>query len=151
MEAEQVARRERDLLYTLLSTVDAAIFVLDPKGIILRINRRTEELTGFLAEEVVGKPISALLDESGLIDEMQSHIDILVEAKRSTTIRAVWPGKDGRGRTIEWSNSVICDDSGSVTHIVSTGLDVTRLVEYEEELRRCRSILDRLLAGDQGV
>ncbi|MCP1661429.1 MAG: PAS domain S-box protein [Methanocalculus sp. MSAO_Arc1] len=151
MEAEQVARRERDLLHTLLSTVDAAIFVLDPKGTILRINRRTEELTGFLAEEVVGRHISELLQKQEEINEVQAHIDTLLEAKRSTTIRAVWPGKDGRGRTIEWSNSVICDESGSVTHIVSTGLDVTRQVEYEDELRRCRSMLDRLLDGEKSA
>lgn len=151
MEAEAEIRRARDLSDTLLATVDAAIIVLDPEGRILRFNRRSEELTGYFAEEVIGKYIWDIFISPEMIDGVRSHIDTLVGTKRRTRIRGVWIGKDDKIKRIDWSNTAICDDEGVVTHIISTGLDVTRQLEDEEELRRCRSVLDRLLAGEKSA
>ncbi len=151
MEAETKVRWERDLSDTILATVDAAIFVLDPEGRILRFNRMSEELTGYTEEEVLGKQIWDLFTRPTIVGTVRSHIMNLVETKRGSRIRGTWIGKNTLKKTIDWSNSVVCDDGGNVTHIVSTGIDVTRLVEDEEELRRCKLVLDRLLAGEKGV
>ncbi|MCQ1538711.1 PAS domain S-box protein [Methanocalculus taiwanensis] len=149
MEAETKVRMERDLSDKILATVDAAIFVLDPEGRILRFNRRSEELTGCLEKEVLGSYIWDMFDPAGLSESVRSYVSTLVETKRGSHIRGAWTGRDQIRRTIDWSNSVVCDDAGVVTHIISTGLDVTRQVEGEAELRRCKSVLDRLLAGEE--
>ncbi len=150
MDAGMKVRRERDLSDTILATVDAAIFVLDPKGRILRFNRRSEELIGYREEEVLGRCIWEVFTSQDMIKGVRDHIRTLVETKRGSRIRGTWTRRDQTPGIIDWSNSVICDDAGNVTHIVSTGLDVTRQLEDEEELRRCKLVLDRLLAGEQG-
>jgi PAS domain S-box-containing protein len=147
MEAEAEIRRARDLSDTLLATVDAAIFVLDSEGRIVRFNRRSEELTGYLAEEVFGRYIWDMFILPEMREGVRSYIAVLSETKRKARIRGKWIAKDGTWKMVDWSNTVICDDEGVVTHIISTGIDVTRQLEDEEELRRCRSVLDRLLAG----
>ena len=148
VEAEMRVRQACALSDTLLATVDAAIFVLDYEGRILRFNRRSEELTGYLAEEVIGKYIWDMFISSEMTGRVRFHIATLIETKRGARIRGTWLTKDGTLKKIDWSNSVICDEDGVVTHIIGTGLDVTRQVEDEEELRRCRSVLDRLLEGE---
>jgi len=149
MEAGLKVRRERDLSDTILATVDAAIFVLDPKGRILRFNRRSEELIGYREEEVLGKHIWEMFTSQDMIKAVRAHIQTLVETRRGSRIRGTLICRNQTPIIIDWSNSVICDDDGAVTHIISTGLDVTRQVENEEELRRCKSVLDRLLAAEQ--
>lgn len=150
MEAETKVRRERDLSDTILATVDAAIFVLDPKGRILRFNRRSEELIGYREEDVLGKNIWEIFTSPDMMKAVRAHIQTLIETGHGSRIRGTLTRRDQTPIIIDWSNSVICDDDGAVTHIISTGLDVTRQVEDEEELRRCKSVLDRLLAGEQG-
>jgi PAS domain S-box len=150
MEAGLKVLKERDLSDTILATVDAAIFVLDPKGRILRFNRRSEELIGYREEEVLGKYIWEMFTSPDMIKGVRAHIQTLVETRRVSRIRGKLTCRDQTPIIIDWSNSVICDDDGAVTHIISTGLDVTRQVESEEELRRCKSVLDRLLADEQG-
>jgi len=150
MEAGLKVRRERDLSDMILTTVDAAIFVLDPAGRILRFNRRSEELIGYREEEVLGKYIWDMFTSPDMIKGVRDHIHTLIKTKRASRIRGILTHRDQTPVIIDWSNSVICDDAGAVTHIISTGLDVTRQVESEEELRRCKSVLDRLLAGEQG-
>ena len=150
MEAGLKVRRERDLSDMILTTVDAAIFVLDPKARILRFNRRSEELIGYREEEVLGKYIWDVFTSPDMIKGVRDHIHTLIKTKRASRIRGTLTRRDQTPVIIDWSNSVICDDAGAVTHIISTGLDVTRQVESEEELRRCKSVLDRLLAGEQG-
>ncbi|MCP1714428.1 PAS domain S-box-containing protein [Methanocalculus alkaliphilus] len=149
MEGEAELRNARDLSETLIETVDAVIFVLDPEGRITRFNRKAEEMTGYLAAEVMGRTIWDIFVAPEMIEGIRSHITTLTRTRKSARIRTAWIAKDGARKKIDWSNTVITDERGEVTHIISTGIDVTRQVEDEEELRRCRSVLDRFLAGEE--
>ncbi|WP_211530735.1 PAS domain S-box protein [Methanocalculus chunghsingensis] len=149
MKGEEELRHARDLSETLIETVDAVIFVLDPEGRITRFNRKAEEMTGYLAAEVIGRNIWDIFFTPEMVEGIRSHITTLTRTKKSARIRAAWIAKDGVRKMIDWSNTAITDERGEVTHIISTGIDATRQVEEEEELRRCRSVLDRFLAGEK--
>lgn len=58
------AIRQRDFALALLDSVPEALVVVDEQSRIQVFNRQAENIFGYLAEEVSGKPISMLLEKT---------------------------------------------------------------------------------------
>ncbi len=118
----------------LLDTVGALIVVLDAQSRIVLFNRACEQLTGFKFEEVRGKNVDQFLtyDEA---PKVQDVIDRLLSGGAPNQFQNYWVTRSGERRWIEWSNSVVKDESGQPRFILATGIDATERTSKEKELR----------------
>ncbi|MDD1675563.1 MAG: PAS domain S-box protein [Methanomicrobiales archaeon] len=134
---EEDLKRERDFINTTLHVIDALVVVLDSQGKIVRFNHACEGLTGFSENEVRGKRLDSFLLPAE-ITKVQSVIQQLITGKVPLKCRNHWLTRDGSTRLIEWSNTVLIDQDGKVTHVIGTGIDITRYQKMEEALEQGR-------------
>jgi len=133
-------------LDAVLDAATSLIVVADPRGTLVRWNRACEQLLGYTAAELDAP--RGLLDlvprEERAIAEAALHTLAAGESPVRTEYH--WRTRDGGLRLIEWSNTALTDVDGSVTHVVSTGIDVTDTREWfaerAEAEHRLRHIAD---------
>ncbi len=126
---------ERDFVATVLEAEAALVVVLDSDGRIELFNRACEELTGYSASEVIGKPIFDILILPEEREQVQHVFDSLMIGDFPSHFENRWMTRAGGTRLIAWSNARLLDDAGRVQHIIGTGLDVTELRELEHAQR----------------
>ncbi|HWA46114.1 MAG TPA: response regulator [Hypericibacter adhaerens] len=142
--AEERAERHRaeERLRKLSRAVEQSanlVAITDADGIIEYVNPKLLEITGFAAEELIGKtpamwkpagPAGAecAVAWSGAADrsDLQGEFEML--------------RKDGRRFSVYATISPIRDESGAVTHLVGIAEDISRRKEIEEQLRRSQRL-----------
>jgi PAS domain S-box-containing protein len=147
-QPEHELRMECDFLSAVLSTAGALVVVLDRRGRIVRFNRTCEKLTGYLFEEVKGKPFWDLF----LLRNEMNQVKVVFENLRAGGFpnehENYWLTKSGSRRLIKWSNTALAESDGSVEYVIGTGIDITDTQAAEEKLqdseKRYRSLLANL-------
>ncbi|MEV4132488.1 ATP-binding protein [Dactylosporangium sp. NPDC049742] len=117
--------RERDFNRAILDSAGFLVMVLDTDGRITAFNRRCEEVTGFTAADVIGRPFWSAgmsADDTGRGDDAFAH---LTADAFPNTFENDWLAADGSRHRIVWSNTALTDEHGNLTHVIGTGLDVT--------------------------
>ncbi len=125
------------LLYDALARMPNAIVITDNSGIIQFVNNRFSEMTGYAAEEVIGKRNNIL--KSGKHDDSfyMEMWDTLLAGKE-------WKGeiinkkKNGELFWEEESIASITDDNNEVVYFVSLGQDITEKKLASQELLRAK-------------
>jgi PAS domain S-box-containing protein len=120
-------KHERDFNDSVLEIAGNIIVILDMNGCFVRFNRAAEELTGYLSDEVLGKPLwDYVIPEDQMAgvknvfhNLQQGKIDIAGHYEND------WLLRDGSRRSLEWRNTVLRNKQGEVTHIVTLGYDMT--------------------------
>jgi len=136
--AKEALVEERNFTNAVLDTAGALIMTLDPMGRIVRFNKTAEQLTGYHFEELKGKRPW----ESGLVVEERKKFaeELFKQATQepNSQFEATWLTIDDEPRLISWTNSPLYDTTGTLTHLVAVGYDVTeqRLQEREKEFNR---------------
>ena len=134
-QTEHELRKERDFTSAILSTAGALVVVLDRRGQIVRFNRACEKLTGYLFEEVKGKPF---WDHFLLRNEMD-QVKVVFENLRAGGFpnehENYWLTKSGSRRLIKWSNTALTETDGSVEYVIGTGIDITDIRAAEVKLQ----------------
>ena len=107
--------------------------VTDANGVILRVNRAFTELTGYTADEVVGQ--AAKIPKS-VRQSTQLYQSIQETVERTGKWRGeVWDRRKNGEEYPQWLTiSAVMDDSGAVTHFVSTLTDITERKIAEEKV-----------------
>jgi PAS domain S-box-containing protein len=132
--AEEDLRRERDFAEGLIETAQAIVLVLDTDGRIVRFNPYMEALSGYPLEEVQGLDwFSTLLPERDRPRIARLFAHALADGDTRGTITPI-ATKDGRERTIEWSNKPLKDGRGDACGLLSIGRDITDLKEAERRV-----------------
>ncbi len=111
-----------------------AMMVTDANSVILQVNRAFTEITGYTAEEAVGKTPSLL--ESGRHDA--DFYRAMWETIRRTGgwQGEVWDRRKNGEVYPKWiSISALKDPDGAVTHYISAHHDITERKAAEEEIR----------------
>ena len=130
---ENDMRKERDFSNAILSIAATLIVVLDKQGVITRFNRVCEQVTGRLADEVIG---TSLWDTNFFDPPMSSDkIHKLLSDDFPGVYDTVVVSKTGTRRTISWSFSAIFDKEGHVEFIIATGIDITERKKAEDDLQ----------------
>ncbi|WP_310529163.1 ATP-binding protein, partial [Nocardioides sp.] len=135
LEDRQHLARERDLTDAVLDAMESLIVVLDHQGIVLRVNRAVERLTGLGADALVGRPFAGMLVRGEEFDALRADVGA---------------GHTGQGRELLWRDrdsahrQVICTvgplmDGGGGEGSVVAGVEVSTLRRTENLLR---SVLD---------
>ena len=109
------------------------MIVADPDGLILRVNHAFCKISGYSAEDVVGKTPKVL--SSGLHDK--SFYEAMWESilRKGTWEGEVWNRRKNGQAYLEYLIiTAVKDDSGKVTNYVATMTDVTMRKEASDEI-----------------
>ena len=131
---------EREFVDTVLEIAGSLICVFKPDGRFLRFNRACEMVSGYSFEEIAGRTFYEFLIPDFEIAGLKAALRGLRPGEPATANVNHWLTRDGSLRLISWANASFFDASGALTHIVSTGIDITEQHRAEEALRGLEAI-----------
>ena len=129
--------QQRDTARTYFQAVGIMMLVLSPQGKILRINQKGANMLGFdLPDEVTGMNWfdNFIPEEQRQMNREIFHQVMTGEQNIALQHESSVLTRHGKLRLIQWSNSLICDENGRPTATISSGQDVTRRRQMEQEL-----------------
>jgi len=133
-KAEENHRKTRDYLEGLINFANAPILVWDHEAKITRFNHACERLTGYEAQEIIGKNFSLLFPETS---KAKSLINVLDTLKGQYWVSEEIPVlcKDGNSRSVLWSSANMYSTDGT-SHIatIAQGHDITDRKHLEKQL-----------------
>ena len=140
--AENEHEKRMQLLATAVDDTADQVLITDASGVIVYVNNAFEILTGYKADEVIGKTPAVL--QSGAHDaQFYQQLWDTVQSGSVFSQTFIDRKKDGHLYQTEQSITPVFDEDGSISHFVSTGKDVTARRKLEEQLRTM-SITDDL-------
>jgi PAS domain S-box-containing protein len=148
---ENVLRETSDYLENLLNYANAPIIVWDPEFKITKFNHAFEHLSGYKAEEVLGKHLSTLFPENGR-EESLTEIQHTLAGEQWEGVEIPILRKDGDVRTVLWNSANIhAADGTTLMATVAQGQDITERKQLEEKLhqseRKYRSLYETSIDG----
>lgn len=151
-QTEAIVIQERDRAQTYFDFAAVLFAAFDQQGRVTMINRTGCETLGLPKEEIIGKDwVECFVppeDRGGVHEIIQKIYDGSAVAS-DLHENGIYNDK-GEIRLIEWRNTVLRDVGGSVTGVLSAGVDVTDLRKTMEALReseRSKSVLLSNLPG----
>jgi two-component system cell cycle sensor histidine kinase/response regulator CckA len=150
---ERDLRAQRDWLAASFSAVPYAVLVTDGSGRIRYVNSQAEELTGWNAEQALGRPSRELLRlfyrESG--NPLEDFVPVaMLQGETIPLPEGVWlKGSEGRNYAIEGSVAPRWRDGRIEGAVVA--LTDTTLRQFEEEQTRQENKQDALVRLADGV
>jgi hypothetical protein len=148
--SENDLKTEKEFSENLLEIGNSFILTLDTDANIVLFNNFAEKLTGYKKKDVLGK----------------NWFDLFVSKRNGSTIPEVFqkvlkemPGvssyenpiicNDGSERLISWKNTVLKDETGKISGILSIGIDITESKQTEERLKKNEYFLNTVLDSVQ--
>ena len=152
---EGVSREKKGLLSAIVESSEDAIISKDLNGLIITWNKAAEQIFGYAAEEMIGRPISILLPNGRENEEAETLQRIKggerIEHYETTRLR-----KDGSLVDVSLTISPIGDSNGTIVGASKIARDITEQKRTQERLRRSEerfrvtlaSIGDAVIATD---
>lgn len=139
----EIERKTRDLkemnskLETIYNASSESIWVCDGKGLVISINKASEDLLGIRASDVVGRNINDLVKE-GLMDK--SVTQQVLDNKRQISMlqKALRTGKQ-----LLVTGTPVFDDNRQVLMVIVNERDLTQLNQLQEELQQVKKETNR--------
>jgi PAS domain S-box-containing protein len=137
-------RREREQrfaaqLRAIVESSDDAIVSIDLNGNIASWNRAAEDIFGYTAEEVVGKPISTLTPAERVREEAEM-IALIQCGGRVKTFETVRKRRDGSQIEVALTISPIHNDNGSPHGASYIARDITERKQFEQRLTQTQKL-----------
>ncbi|HSV66119.1 MAG TPA: diguanylate cyclase [Mycobacteriales bacterium] len=136
----EALRRERDFTSTVLDTAGALVMVCDRTGGIVKFNDACERLTGYMEQDLLGRPMWAVLLTPADGRIMRASMEALdggrlrVRADASRRIEVTWRDRGGGQHQVAFTVTVLLNHVGEVDYFVATGVDVTEQRRNHEHL-----------------
>lgn len=141
----EILQKERDMAQNYLDIAGTIILTLDSTGKITMINRKGCSLLGYGENEIIGKdwfenfvPERSRHEIRLIFGKIMAGESEFFEHYENTVLN-----RQGEERVVAWHNTVLKDEAGGVTGVLSSGEDVTEhkqleksLIEIEERERR---------------
>lgn len=127
---------EKNKLEAILSSMADGLFTIDDKFRITSFNRSAERITGYMEEEVIGKPCREIIH-----GELCHRVSCALNRSRKTgkphlNVKTFIKSKKGGLIFISASTSALKDKNGNFTGGVETFHDMTAMYKIEEEKNR---------------
>jgi len=134
-EAQRRLERERARAQRYLDTAGVIMIALDRSGEITMINRRGCDVLGYEEDELIGRNWYDLCLPQEEADQVRDSLTRLVDGAVSSgeVMQNHVLTHQGERRLVDWRNTVVRDESGTVTGILSSGEDVTERAAAEAE------------------
>ncbi|ABS56045.1 signal transduction histidine kinase [Methanoregula boonei 6A8] len=128
-------------LESLINYANAPIIVWDPDYRILRFNHAFEFLTGFSADEIIGKPLDILFPEKSRRDSMEL-IRRTSGGERWESVEIPVMHVSGSVKMVLWNSANVYDpDGAAIVSTIAQGQDITERKNAEETARQTASLL----------
>jgi len=151
-KAEQIILSERNTSESYLKIANVMLLAIDAKKRVSLANVKACEVLGYAEDEILGKnwfdcflPVE---DKHDVISVFEQIIAGDIEAVKYFENNVVT--KHGVERIIAWNNTVIRGDDGKITHILSSGTDVTEARRAALLANRISQTYEMLASGKQG-
>jgi len=132
--AERLILSERNRSDSYLKTASVMMLVIDAEQHVVLANDSACKTLGYSEYEILGKnwfenflPLEGIDDVKGAFNQIISGASEAVEYFENS-VRT----KSGEERLIAWHNAVIRDNNNKITHIISSGNDITDLKRSEQ-------------------
>jgi PAS domain S-box-containing protein len=129
LRAEQVSHH----LAAIVESSDDAIVSKDLNGVIATWNKGAERLFGYLAQEVVGKPITILIPEQHR-DEETRILERIRRGERIDHFETVRQRKNGSLVSISLTVSPVTDGTGRIVGASKIARDISEQKRREEQI-----------------
>lgn len=131
---ESYLREEHEFVRAIFDTTRSLIVVLDLEGRIVRFNRACESLTGYSADEVLGKVLWDFLVPPEQREGVNEVFFSSVLGGVFSSYENDWLTRNGERRRIAWHNASLVGSDGK--YVIATGMDITERKEIERRLRQ---------------
>ncbi|MGD9139372.1 MAG: sigma 54-interacting transcriptional regulator, partial [Desulfobacterales bacterium] len=132
--------------HSLMENVHLLAVELDPQGRISYVNPYFETVSGYMAEEALGRPISQFVPEKERSDLMQRLKMARTGSVRPQSMRPLLT-KDGSERRISWFHAIEHETEDQIIGSLSIGEDVTELNQAQQELADEKARMDVILSS----
>jgi|GEM_PF-848843 len=132
-KTEEALSKTNLYLENLITIASVPIIILNPEGIITRINRSGEELIGISADLVIGRSVQNLFPPDKAEDDMDSILHALCSASKKAVQLEILHS-DGSIRTVLWNSATLYESDG-VTPVatIAQGQDITEQLRLERQ------------------
>jgi two-component system cell cycle sensor histidine kinase/response regulator CckA len=133
-KAQNALREERDRAQRYLDSPDILLLAMDLERRVTLVNRYACSVLGWSAGELIGRDFADACLPVRVRDEMKAKFQELI-AGQFTALENPILTRSGDERLIGWRNTLLRDDAGTVTGVLSSGSDITESREVETALR----------------
>lgn len=124
--------QERDFSNAILDVTASLIIVLNDKGVVTRFNRACEQLTGYSANEIIGKDFLELIF---IVPEITKElVDTILSGDFNDAYESIWISKNGEKHLVSWTGTVLLTNNGHLSNIIGNGIDITEWKNAENKL-----------------
>jgi len=145
-------RREIAMLSLVAAETDNLVVITDAQERIEYVNDGFTRLTGYSAQECLGKNPGQLLQGKKTCQQTRQKIRQQIDAQQPFYDEILNYTKDGEPYWVSMAINPVLDDSGQVAHFVSIQGDVTanktRAIENERGMSESVAVLNALAQGD---
>ncbi len=121
------------LLARMLDSVVDAVTAVDPEGTIVYWNGAAEQLYGWQASEVVGRPMIGTV-ETGVPEERTRRVFGQVVAGEAWSGEYVARHRDGRSFPVQATKAPVYDEDGALIALIETSHDISERRQAEHAL-----------------
>lgn len=141
-QMEETLRSERNFISAILRTAGALVVVLDTNGRIVQFNRECEKVSGYTADEAIGRCVWDFLLPAEAVEPIKRVFSDIKAGVFTGTVENHWVTRKGERRLIEWKNTELLRRDNTVRYIIATGIDITEKRAAEDALRNAHAELE---------
>ncbi len=119
-----------------LDCMDVAVAISDKDGVLEHLNETFSRYIGVDAREWVGRNLHHLVAEHTLSNSASLNA---LKAKKPMSTNVSY----ATGITLQWQSIPLFDAHGKIQKVISTGRDVTRLIQLESDLSSSETLKDQ--------
>jgi PAS domain S-box-containing protein len=135
-----------DVTRAILDVISSPTIATDRAGRLMQFNRAAENLVGYKASAVLGRPVWEVFLKDEQADKMRAVFERQVFP---VYFENQWVLADGSVRDLAWSSTVVRDDHDAISYIVSSATDTTGLRTSESALRKLSARLFQMLDNER--
>ncbi len=129
-------REERNKAQLYLNIAGVIIVAINEKGIVSLINKKGCSVLGYQEHEIIGENWYDLCVPENVREERKKTFKKVMagEQQEVEDYENIILTKSGEGRVIAWHNTTLVDENGQIFGTLSSGEDITKRKQAEEEL-----------------
>ncbi len=135
-----------DVTRAILDVISSPTIATDCVGRLIQFNRAAENLSGYKASEVLGRPLWEVFLKDEQADKMRQQFE---RQFFPVYFENQWVLADGSIHDLAWSSTVVRDEHDAISHIVSSATDTTGLRTSESALRKLSARLFQMLDNER--
>ena len=119
-----------------LDQIDVAVAIADEGGTLEHLNHTLSKYIGVDVKEWIGRNLHDLVEEHALTNSASLAA---LKAKKPMNTNVAY----GTGSTLQWRSTPVWDSHRKIRKVISTGWDVTRIMQLESDLSTSETLKDQ--------